>query len=153
MEKHAFVGRANLGSVGSVPLRGACVRTTCLGCACLGCGLAYAWGVTTLVVVAWGVAGVLAWGVSAWASAGVGCSRVAVAAKQNAHNDKLDAAHASLAADIQFLSDKITELQNTAGQITPEDQAILDALEARAATAVAKAEALDALTPPAPPTT
>lgn len=73
------------------------------------------------------------------------------AARQNAYNDKLDQAHSGLTDDIQAMKEIIEKFQNTPGAITPEDQALLDELETRAATAVAKAEALDNLTPPAPP--
>lgn len=73
------------------------------------------------------------------------------AAKQNEFNNRQDAAIQGLTDDIKVLNDKITELQNTAGQITPEDQALLDAIQARAEAATAKLEALDALTPPKPP--
>lgn len=72
--------------------------------------------------------------------------------RQNAFHAKQDAAHEDLAGDIKFLTDKIAELQNSPGEITPEDQAGLDALEARTAAATAKLEALAALTPPTPPT-
>lgn len=65
--------------------------------------------------------------------------------------DRQDTAIADLQGDIKFLSDKITELQNSAGQITPEDQALLDAIQTRVSTAADKLDALDALTPPALP--
>lgn len=73
------------------------------------------------------------------------------ATKMNEHNTKVDAAVDGLTADIKTLNDKITELQNSAGTISPEDQAILDELEARGAAVSAKLAALDALTPPAAP--
>jgi len=49
--------------------------------------------------------------------------------------------------------DEIVKLQNTPGPISASDQAILDGLQARAEAAVAKVEALDALTvtPATPP--
>jgi len=72
---------------------------------------------------------------------------------QNAFNDRVDTAITGLQGDIKALNDKITELQNSAGQITPEDQALLDSLQARGQTIADKLEALDALTPPVPPTT
>lgn len=72
-------------------------------------------------------------------------------AKQNAHNDRVDAAINGVATDVKFLQDTIEKLQGTPGAITPEDQALLDQLEARADATAAKLEALDALTPPAPP--
>lgn len=73
------------------------------------------------------------------------------AAKQNAFNDRQDTAIADLTADVQALNDKITELQNSPGAITPEDQALLDAIVTRGENVTAKLEALDALTPPKPP--
>jgi outer membrane murein-binding lipoprotein Lpp len=73
------------------------------------------------------------------------------ATKQNAFNDRVDTAIAGLTTDVQTLTDKINALQNTPGQITPEDQALLDTIQSRTATIATKLEALDALTPPAPP--
>ena len=73
------------------------------------------------------------------------------AAKQNAFNDRVDAAVTGLTEDVQTLNDKIVELQNTPGTITPEDQALLDAIQARSEGIATKLEALDALTPPKPP--
>ncbi len=74
------------------------------------------------------------------------------AAKQNAFNDRQDAAITDLQGDVQTLNDKITELQNSGGQITPEDQKLLDDITARGEAITTKLEALDALTPPNPPT-
>lgn len=64
-------------------------------------------------------------------------------------------------ADVTFLKETIAKLQNTNGQLTPEDQALLDQLEARVNTtstnikdAATKAKALDEATsvpPPEPP--
>lgn len=71
--------------------------------------------------------------------------------RQNAFNAKQEAAIEDLTGDVKFLTDKIVELQNSPGAITPEDQATLDALEVRAAAATAKLEALAAQTPPTPP--
>lgn len=73
------------------------------------------------------------------------------ATAQNAFNDRVDTAITGLQGDVQALNDKITELQNSPGTVTPEDQALLDALQARGETIAAKLEALDALTPPTPP--
>lgn len=73
------------------------------------------------------------------------------AAKQNAHNDAIDAAVAGITDDIKVLNDTIAKLQASAGTITPEDQALLDALEVRGQTVADKLSALDALTPPPPP--
>lgn len=74
------------------------------------------------------------------------------AAKQNAHNEKINTAVTGLQDDVQTLNDKIAELQATQGAITPEDQALLDEIEAASGAVAAKLEALDALTPPKPPT-
>ena len=72
--------------------------------------------------------------------------------KMKLHNAAVDTAVDGLTADIQALNDKITALQNSAGAVTPEDQALLDELETRGATLTAKIQALDALTPPPVPT-
>jgi predicted nucleic acid-binding Zn-ribbon protein len=73
------------------------------------------------------------------------------AAKQKDFNTRLDTAVTGLQGDIKALNDKITELQNTTGGITPEDQALLDELQAKAEEMATKLEALDALTPPVVP--
>lgn len=74
------------------------------------------------------------------------------AAKVKAHQDKIDTAVSGLSGDVQALKDKITQLQNSAGQISPEDQALLDGIEAKASDVAGKLAALDDLTPPpAPP--
>lgn len=74
------------------------------------------------------------------------------AAKQTAFNDRQDAAVAGLTQDVTELKDEILKLQNTPGNVTPEDQALLDGIQARAEAITTKLEALDALTPPTPPT-
>ena len=73
------------------------------------------------------------------------------AAQQNAFNDQIDAAIAALQADVKSLDDQITALQNSAGAVTPSDQALLDALQVRSKSIVDKLNALDALTPPVVP--
>lgn len=73
------------------------------------------------------------------------------AEKQNAHNTAIDAAIDGLAEDNKALTELIATLQNSAGTISAEDQATLDALEARTATQAEKLAALDALTPPPVP--
>lgn len=72
-------------------------------------------------------------------------------AKQDAFNDRIDAAVTGLSGDVTALKDEIIKLQNSPGTITPEDQASLDAIQARSEAIATKLEALDALTPPAPP--
>jgi len=74
------------------------------------------------------------------------------AVKQNEYNARIDAAVAGISADLVALNDKIAQLQNSAGTITPEDQATLDELQRSGQAAADKIEALDALTPPVVPT-
>jgi hypothetical protein len=71
--------------------------------------------------------------------------------KLNAFNDQMDVAVSDLQGDIKSLNDTILKLQNSTGQVTPEDQASLDALQARGQDIADKLNALDALTPPVPP--
>lgn len=76
------------------------------------------------------------------------------AAAQAAFNARIETSVAGITADVTSLNDKITELQNSPGRITPEDQALLDGLQAQGAALAAKLEALDAIVtvpPPAPP--
>lgn len=75
------------------------------------------------------------------------------AAKQQAHNDKINKAVDDIATQIKTMSDLIAKLQSSPGTITPEDQATLDALEAAAAATEAKVTAMDTLTatPPVVP--
>lgn len=73
------------------------------------------------------------------------------AAKMDQHNAKMDAAVDGLTADMKDLNDKIAQLQSTSGQITPEDQALLDAIEAKASAVADKVAALDSMNPPAVP--
>lgn len=90
----------------------------------------------------------------------------------NAYFDKDDAAFTKIstgftgvAADVKFLKDKITELQNSAGQVTPADQLLIDQLQSRVNAAATRTETLaadikalddatpppDVTTPPTPP--
>jgi uncharacterized coiled-coil protein SlyX len=70
---------------------------------------------------------------------------------QRAAFTRLDAALSGLTGDVQGLNDKITELQGTPGEITAEDQALLDEMQAMSEALVTKFEALDALTTDAKP--
>lgn len=45
--------------------------------------------------------------------------------------DSLVASIGGITADVQFLKDTITALQNSPGTFSPEDQALVDALQAR----------------------
>lgn len=76
------------------------------------------------------------------------------ATKQNAFNDRIDAAVTGLSGDVTALKAEILKLQNSPGTITPEDQASLDAIQARSEAIATKLEALDAETAnaPTPPT-
>ncbi len=71
--------------------------------------------------------------------------------KMTAFFDRQDKAVSDLQDDVKNLTDEIAKLQATPGQITPEDQKLLDNIQARAATVADKLDALDALTPPVPP--
>jgi len=87
------------------------------------------------------------------------------ATKQKQFNDRqaaaIDGAVDSvqgIVSDIQTLNDKITELQNSTGGVTPEDQALINDLETQGDALATKAEAvqaalatLDAQTPPVVP--
>lgn len=72
-------------------------------------------------------------------------------AKMTEFFDRQDKAVTDLQGDVKSLQDQIAALQNSAGQITPEDQALLDGIEAHASAVSDKLDALDALTPPVPP--
>jgi hypothetical protein len=74
------------------------------------------------------------------------------AAKVNAAFDKLGTAVDGVADDVTFLKEEIKKLQDNPGPISPEDQAILDGVQARADTLASKVEALDQATerPPTP---
>ena len=74
------------------------------------------------------------------------------ATKQAAFQDRIDAAVTGLTADVAELNDEILKLQNTSGAITPEDQALLDGIQARSGAVADKLDALDGLTAPVPPT-
>lgn len=73
------------------------------------------------------------------------------ATKQNAFNDQIDKSVSDIATEIKTLNDTITQLQGTSGAITPEDQALLDAIQTRTQAIATKVAALDTLTPPTPP--
>lgn len=60
-----------------------------------------------------------------------------------------------ISSDVGVLNDLITKLQNSAGEVTPEDQAILDNLEAGLIALKDRVKAVDDLTaapPVVPPT-
>lgn len=72
-------------------------------------------------------------------------------AKQVAFHDRQDVAVEGITKDVADQAALIKQLQENPGPITPEDQALLDQLQARNEAVTAKLEALDALTPPTPP--
>jgi outer membrane murein-binding lipoprotein Lpp len=74
------------------------------------------------------------------------------AAKQAAHNAAIDTAITGLSGDVQALKSLVEQLQNSAGQVTPEDQALLDQIESQTGAIADRLTALDAETPPTPPT-
>lgn len=67
--------------------------------------------------------------------------------------DTIAASVDGLTTDVKTLNDKITELQNSSGVISPEDQALLDEIQAEAQALAGKLATLDDQTsaPPAPP--
>jgi peptidoglycan hydrolase CwlO-like protein len=73
------------------------------------------------------------------------------AVAQAAHNARLEASLTGIGDDIAALNAKIAELQATPGAITPEDQALLDDLQAKGEALATRFEEADALTPPAVP--
>ncbi len=73
-------------------------------------------------------------------------------------SDKVDAAFEEIGtsvdgvqSDVTALKAKIDELQNSSGTVTPEDQALLDQIQARATSLAEKVKTLDAATE-TPPT-
>lgn len=72
-------------------------------------------------------------------------------AQQNQYNTRHDVAVENLREDITFLSSEVTRLQGTQGELTPEDQGIVDGIESRLKGSVEKVEALAALHPPVIP--
>lgn len=70
------------------------------------------------------------------------------AAAQSEFFNRVDTAVTGLQSDVTELKTLIEQLQASAGQISPEDQALLDQLQTRANTIASNLEALDAMTPP-----
>lgn len=71
----------------------------------------------------------------------------------NARFDEIGTAVDGVVDDVAYLKQKIDELQNNPGPISPEDQAILNDLQARVNVTADKLKALDSATerPPTPP--
>lgn len=72
------------------------------------------------------------------------------AAAQTATLKQIDDGLNALAGDVNNLDAQIAALTAQLGVLSPEDQAALGAVTASSAALVAKVQALDALTPPAP---
>src|SRR5258706_9647949 len=72
-------------------------------------------------------------------------------AAQAAFQDRQDKAITNLQADVENLEAQIKKLQDSTGQITPEDQKLLDDIQTRSSAISDKLDALDALTPPVVP--
>ena len=73
------------------------------------------------------------------------------AAKQAAYNTEISSDLDAIQAAIGILNDKITALQDSAGQVTPEDQALIDQLQTAGQDLATKADALAGKTPPVVP--
>lgn len=71
--------------------------------------------------------------------------------KQDAHNSKVSADLDDLSTKIQTMNDLIAQLQATQGKITPEDQALLDQIDAAGQALSDKADAMSNVTPPVVP--
>lgn len=71
------------------------------------------------------------------------------ASRVNTHLDEVGKSVDGVVADITELKRLITVLQASQGQVTPEDQATIDAIELRIAGAAARVKALDEETAPA----
>ena len=74
------------------------------------------------------------------------------AARVNASFDALGVSVDGVQDDVTFLKEQIAILQNSSGTLTAEDQATLDAIQARADQVATKLAAIDAATerPPVP---
>lgn len=71
--------------------------------------------------------------------------------KMAAFFTRQDTAMADLQGDVDNLQKQIAALNNSSGTITAADQALLDAIVAKAQVVSDKLDALDALTPPVAP--
>lgn len=74
------------------------------------------------------------------------------ATKQSEFNDRMDKAIDGLVLDVKNLTEEILQLQNSAGNITAEDQALLDGIQTKAEALAKRLEDLDAQNPAPAPT-
>lgn len=73
------------------------------------------------------------------------------ATAQKAFNARLETAVTGITGDVKALNDKIAELQNSQGEVTPSDQALINELQMQGEALAARFTALDELTPPTVP--
>ena len=73
------------------------------------------------------------------------------AAKQAAYNTAVSSDLDAIQAQITTLNTLITTLQDSAGTVTPEDQATIDSLQAAGTALATKADTLAGKTPPVVP--
>lgn len=73
------------------------------------------------------------------------------AAKQEAFNTQIATDLSAVAAQITALNATITQLQNSVGTVTPEDQALIDKLQTDGAALQSQADTLAGTTPPVVP--
>jgi hypothetical protein len=71
--------------------------------------------------------------------------------KQQEWNGKMKDLHLGLNDDVKLLNDKIVELQNSPGEVTPDDKVLLNDLQEKIGLLADKLKDLDALTPPVAP--
>ena len=69
------------------------------------------------------------------------------AAKQNEFNALMAAGLDGIQTDLAALKALIEQLQNSAGQITPEDQALLDQIQSQTEAMAGRVQEIDAQTP------
>ncbi len=69
----------------------------------------------------------------------------------NAFMDRQDKAVADIQTEMDQLNAEITAFNNSPGTLSTTDQAAVDAIQARASALSDKIDAMDKLTPPAPP--
>lgn len=74
------------------------------------------------------------------------------ATKQSGVNERIEKAIDGIVLDVKNLNDEILQLQNSAGNITAEDQALLDGIQTKAEALAKRLEDLDAQNPAPAPT-
>lgn len=72
------------------------------------------------------------------------------AQQEGAKLTEIQGAVGSIATGVKNLDDLINQLQNTPGEITPEDQALLDQIQAQSNDLLAQVQAIDTAAPAKP---